>query len=248
MASEHVMARYDRQVMIDGFGVEGQERLKRASVAIAGAGGLGCVVAAYMAAAGLGKIRLIDHDRVEASNLNRQILHWEKDLGRLKVESAREKLESMNSEIEVEAVGDTITDDNAFGLVDGCDLIVDAMDNFPARFILNRVAVRRNLPLFHGAVSGFEGRATTIIPGRTPCLACLYHRIPEPGVFPVAGVAPAVIGSIQATEVMKYIVGIGELLTGRLLVYDGLSLKFMETEVKRSHGCPECRHLKEARA
>ena len=127
--------------------------------------------------------------------------------------------------------------------VEGYDLIVDAMDNFGARYILNKVAIDRDMPFFHGAVRGFEGRATTVVPGQTACLRCVYARAPQPEAAPVIGVAPAVIGSIQATEVIKYIVGIGELLTNRLLIYDGLSLEFMEMKLKRRPDCEECQHL-----
>ena len=242
------LQRYDRQMMIEGFGREGQERLRRAKVVVAGAGGLGSVISIYLAVAGVGKIRLIDHDRVELSNLNRQILYGDDDIGRGKVSSARQKIESLNPEVAVEAVSETITEGGAFELVDGCDLIVDAMDNFATRYILNKVAINRGIPFFHGAVRGFEGRATTIVPGRTACLRCLYRRVPSLGTTPVIGVAAAVIGSIQATEVIKYIVGIGELLTNRLLIYDGLGLECMELELKRHPDCEECRHIWEAQS
>ena len=240
------LQRYDRQMLIEGFGREGQERLRRAKVVVAGAGGLGCVISIYLAAAGVGKIRLVDHDRVEFTDLNRQILYTDKDVGRRKVDSAKERLESLNPEVTVEAVDQTITEDSVLELVGGYDLIVDAMDNFAARYILNKAAIDNDIPLFHGAIHGFEGRATTIIPGRTACLRCLYRRVPSLGTTPVIGVAAAVIGSIQATEVIKYIVGIGELLTNRLLIYDGLGLECMELELKRHPDCEECRHIREA--
>ena len=243
MTAGEELRRYERQVMIEGFGREGQERLRRAKVVVAGAGGLGSVVSIYLAVAGVGKIRLIDHDRVELGNLNRQILYGNRDIGRRKVDSAKEKLESLNPEVKVEIVSEAILEDNAFELVDDCDLIVDAMDNFAARYILNKVAINRNIPLFHGAVRGFEGRATTVVPGQTACLRCVYARAPQSEAVPIIGVAPAVIGSIQATEVIKYIVGIGELLANRLLVYDGLSLEFMEIKLKRRPDCEECQHL-----
>ena len=240
------LQRYDRQMLIEGFGREGQERLRRAKVVVAGAGGLGCVISIYLAAAGVGKIRLVDHDRVEFTDLNRQILYTDKDVGRRKVDSAKERLESLNPEVTVEAVDQTITEDSVLELVGGYDLIVDAMDNFAARYILNKAAIDNDIPLFHGAIHGFEGRATTIVPGRTACLRCLYRRVPSLGTTPVIGVTAAVIGSIQATEVIKYIVGIGELLTNRLLIYDGLGLECMELELKRHPDCEECRHIREA--
>ena len=232
--------RYDRQITISGFDRGGQEKLKKAVVLIAGAGGLGCAAATYLVAAGVGKIRIVDHDKVELSNLNRQILHWSDDIGRGKVQSAKEKLERLNPNIQVEAIEEVITEENVSEIVAGCYLIVDALDNFPTRFLLNRVALEKGIPLFHGAIYGFEGRAMTVIPGRTPCLKCLYRGIPPSERSPVIGVTPAVIGCIQATEVIKYIAGIGELLGGRLLIYDGLSLKFMEVEVKQNPACGEC--------
>ncbi len=234
------MERYDRQIMIEEVGEEGQKKLKESCVVIAGTGGLGSAVALYLVAAGIGMIRMIDHDRVALSNLNRQILHWEEDIGRRKVDSARTKLRHLNSAVEIEAVSEIITERNIPQLVEGCDVIVDAMDNLPTRYILNHCAIKKRIPFFHGAVNGFEGRAMTIIPGETACLRCM-HRGPAPEEkFPVIGVAPAVIGSIQATEVIKYLLGIGKLLTNRLLIYDGLQVTFNEFTVHRNPECDHC--------
>jgi len=244
MLSEYESQRYARQIGIAGFGEEGQRKLKNARVVIAGAGGLGSPIAIYLAAAGVGKIRLIDRDNVDLGNLNRQILYHEENIGHIKVDAARVKLESFNSTIEIEAVNKSIGKDNVFELLDGFDLIIDAVDNFPARRLLNSVAISREIPFFHGAIHGFEGTTTSIIPGLTPCLSCLYKQDPQQKAPPVVGVTPAVIGSIQATEVIKYIVGIGELLTGRLLIYDGLSLEFMELAIARDPDCQECKHLR----
>jgi len=234
------MGRYDRQLIIHGFGAEGQKKLRNASVAIAGAGGLGSVIAEYLAVAGIGCIRLVDSDSVEITNLNRQILHTENDIGRKKVDSAREKLESLNPEIVVETACEFIDERNAAALFDGCDMIVDALDNVPARFAINKASLHHSIPLFHGAISGLQGRATTLIPGETACLACLYRKIPAKTVTPVLGVTPAVIGSIQATEVIKYVTGLGNLLPTRILLYDGLSMTFTEVSVQRHPECPEC--------
>ena len=233
--------RYDRQIMIERFGEEGQGKLKRARVFVAGGGGLGSPSSIYLAAAGVGAIRIVDHGSVELSNLNRQVLHWDEDIGRRKVDSAAEKLKRLNREVEIEAIEETINENNVSQLVAGFDLIVDAMDNLPTRYLLNKAAVANNIPFFHGAIYGFEGRAMTIIPGKTACLWCLYRGglIPE-GKFPVIGVTPAVIGCIQATEVIKYILGIGKLLTNRLLIYDGLNLKFTELRVKKDPNCEHC--------
>ena len=220
--------RYDRQIMIREIGQEGQGKLKRSRVVIAGAGGLGSPIAIYLTAAGIGMVRIIDHDEVVLSNLNRQILHWEEDIGRKKVDSAVTKLRKLNSAVEIEAIAETIAEGNVSKLVEGFDVIVDAMDNLPTRYILNRCAIEKKIPFFHGAVNGFAGRAMTILPGETACLRCMYRGPVPQEKFPVIGVAPAVIGSIQATEVIKYLAGIGKLLTNRLLVYDGLKVAFSE--------------------
>ena len=232
--------RYDRQIMIGEIGQEGQEKLKRSRVVIAGTGGLGSPIAIYLTAAGIGMIRLIDHDQVALSNLNRQILHWEEDIGRKKVDSARTKLRNLNRAVEIEAIAETVTEGNVSKLVNGCDVIVDAMDNLPARYILNRCAIEKNIPFFHGAVNGFEGRVMTILPGKTACLRCMYRGPVPQEKFPVIGVAPAVIGVIQATEVIKYLLGIGKLLTNRLLIYDGLKVTFSEFTVNKNPDCDHC--------
>ena len=243
MLTENELTRYDRQIMMKGIGKDGQEKLKKARVFVAGAGGLGSPISIYLAVAGVGAIRLADHDTIELSNLNRQILHGDGDLGKRKVDSAIQKLQNMNKDITVEAVAEMITEESASKLVGDCDLIVDATDNLPTRYVLNRAAIEKSIPFFHGAVYGFEGRATTIIPGKTACLWCIYQGRITGGKFPVIGVAPAVIGCLQATEVIKYITGIGELLTDQLLIYDGLNLEFTKLEVKRDPHCQHCGHL-----
>jgi len=232
--------RYERQIMIGGFGEEGQRRLANASVFLAGAGGLGSPAAIYLAAAGVGRLRIVDRDKVELSNLNRQILHGEMDLGRKKAQSAKEKLNNLNHNVIIEDIAEEINEKNASELTDGCDLVVDALDNFQARYLLNKTALKKNIPFFHGGVYGFEGRAMTVIPGKSACLRCLYRKGAEHMKFPVIGVAPAVIGSIQAAEVIKYLVGIGKLLTDRLLVYDGLSSTFAEMKLKKNPDCEDC--------
>ncbi len=240
MLTPNERERYDRQIMIGEIGQKGQEKLKRSRVIIAGAGGLGSSIAIYLTAAGIGMIRMIDHDQVALSNLNRQILHWEEDIGRKKVDSARTKLRNLNSAVEIEAIAETITEGNISHFVDGCDVIVDAMDNLPGRYLLNRCAIEKNIPFSHGAVNGFEGRVMTILPGKTACLRCMYRGPVPQEKFPVIGVAPAVIGSIQATEVIKYLIGIGKLLTNRLLIYDGLKVTFNEFIIHRNPNCDHC--------
>jgi len=248
MLTTDELERYDRQIMIEGFGEEGQEKLKRAKVFIAGAGGLGSTIALYLTVAGVGLIRIVDHDRVELSNLNRQVLHWDEDIGKRKVNSALEKLKQLNAGVKIEAIEETINEVNVSQLVADSDLIVDAMDNLPTRYVLNKAALEMNIPFFHGAVYGFEGRAMTIIPNQTACLRCVYQgRITPQEKFPVIGVTPAVIGCIQATEVVKYIVGIGELLTNRLLIFDGLDMKFTEFKDKKDPNCEHCSPLERHR-
>jgi len=244
MLTREELERYERQIMLYGFGEEGQAKLKRAKVFVAGAGGLGSPVSIYLAAAGVGTIKIVDHDKVELSNLNRQVLHWDENIGMEKADSAVAKLKKINPGVKIEAIAETITEANISQLVADFDLIVDAMDNLPARYLLNKTALEKGIPFFHGAVYGFEGRAMTIIPGKTACLNCVYRgaTIPEEK-FPVIGVTPAVIGCIQATEVIKYIVGLGELLTNRLLTYDALEMTFVELKVKKDPNCEHCGNL-----
>lgn len=239
MLTNRELERYRRQVAL--FGEEVQERLGRASVAIVGAGGLGCPVALYLAAAGIGEIRLIDGDVVDRTNLNRQVLHGDRDVGRPKVESAAEKLRAQNPEVTVTATRATLDEENAALLASGADLIVDATDNFPVRYILNRVALAARVPLIHGAVRGFDGQATTIIPGRTACLECIFPVAPpEEDIVPVVGTTPGIIGLVQANEVIKYITGTGDLLAGRLLVWDGRTATMTTLPVERQEECSSC--------
>jgi len=238
MLSDTEKKRYSRQIRL--FGEDGQERLLRTSVFIAGAGGLGSVISLYMAAAGFGKIRICDCDAVELSNLNRQILHGSADVGRAKAKSAYETLTGINPEIEVEALLETISEENIDQLLQGCDIIMDAMDNFPVRYLLNRAALQRKIPLFHGAISGYQGQATTIIPGKTACLACIFPRAPPASVFPALGSTCGVIGSIQVTEAVKYVTGAGKLLENRLLFWDGLNGCLDEMACERNSSCREC--------
>jgi len=243
MLSSEELDRYDRQIMIPQIGEKGQEKLKKAKVFIAGAGGLGSPVSIYLTAAGVGHIRLVDHDKVDLTNLNRQVAHWTADVGRKKVESAQEKLNKLNPNVTVETMSVTIAEENASELMTGFDLIVDAMDNLPTRYLLNKTAIELGVPFVHGAVNGFQGRVMTVVPGKTACLRCLYRGPVPESKFPVIGVAPAVIACIQATEVIKYLVGIGDLLANRLLAYDGLNLKFTEFKVQRNPQCDHCANL-----
>jgi molybdopterin/thiamine biosynthesis adenylyltransferase len=222
------------------FGDEGQERLKKANIFIAGAGGLGSPVSLYLAVAGIGTITIVDMDTVDQTNLNRQILHFDRDIGRKKTTSAKEKLREINPDITVHAIDVKIDETNAADLVGKADGIVDAMDNYPTRYLLNEVAIAKEIPLFHGGIRGFYGQATTIIPGTTPCLKCFFPKAPPVEIFPVVGVTPGLIGMVQATEVLKYLLGIGELLTGRLFIWDGMQAQAEEICVERNPACEAC--------
>lgn len=233
--------RYLRQIIIPGFGEAGQRKLRSAEVVLAGLGGLGSAVAPYLVAAGIGRLTIIDDQQVELSNLNRQLLHWERDIGRLKAESAYEKLQALNPQVEIQAIAITITHHNARCLVQDADVVVDGMDNFPTRFVLNKACVQTGKPFVHGAVQGLAGQITTIVPGKGPCLKCVIPQVRKrKAIFPVLGAAPGVIGCLEAMETIKLITGIGEPLVGRVLFFDGLCMRFCEIEVRRNPTCPVC--------
>ncbi|MFA6362963.1 ThiF family adenylyltransferase [Methanoregula sp.] len=238
MLSKRERERYKRQMML--FGDEGQERLKKANIFIAGAGGLGSPVSIYLAVAGVGTLTVVDKDVVELTNLNRQILHYDRDIGKKKVASAEEKLRAINPDITVKVIDTTIDELNCARLVGRADGIVDAMDNYPTRYLLNDIALQKNIPLFHGAIRGFYGQATTIIPGKTACLRCIFPSAPPKEVFPVVGVTPGFIGMIQVNEVLKYLLGTGELLANRLLIWDGMTAHAEEISVVRNPACMSC--------
>lgn len=238
MLSERERERYRRQTML--FGEEGQERLKKAHIFIAGAGGLGSPVSLYLAVAGIGTITIADMDVVDQTNLNRQILHTDRDIGKKKTVSAEEKLTAINPDITIHAIDTRIDESNAARLIGNADGIVDAMDNYPARYLLNTIAIHNTIPLFHGAIRGFYGQATTIIPGKTPCLKCIFPKAPPKEVFPVVGVTAGVIGTVQATDVIKFILGSGDLLTNRLFIWDGLAGRADEIHAERMACCPAC--------
>lgn len=238
MITDEEQNRYHRQILM--LGESGQERLKESRVLIAGAGGLGTVVSTYLAAAGVGILRIVDCDVVEQSNFNRQILHWSCDLGRPKTASVAEKLAALNPLIRVEEMSRRIDDTNIDAMTETCDLIIDAMDNFPTRYLLNRAALRKGIPFIHGAVRGLFGQATTVLPGKTPCLRCIFPGTPPPEVFPIIGATCGVIGSVEATEAIKLITGRGEPLAGRLFIWDGMALSADSVTIERNPACPDC--------
>lgn len=235
------MERYGRQLGIKGFGEASQRKLEGAKVVVAGVGGLGSAASVYLAAAGVGRIILVDSERVEPSNLNRQILHWEGDIGRPKVESASRKLLGLNPEINVETAEIRLTRENAEEVVREADVVVDALDSYRARFALNEACVGQGVPMVHGAVEGLSGQVTTVMPGRGPCLRCAIPREPaERGSVPILGATAGIIGSIQAMEAIKIMAGIGSPLVGRMLIFSGRDMRFEEMRVNRNPKCPAC--------
>lgn len=240
------IVRYSRQIILREVGGKGQKKLMRSSVLIVGAGGLGSPASLYLTAAGIGKIGIIDSDRVDLSNLQRQILHTNDDIDRPKIESAKEKLQKVNPEVKVITYNERLTAENALDIVGDWDFVLDGSDNFPTKFLINDACVLKRVPFSHGGVLRFVGMTTTILPGKGPCYRCLTPEAPPPGMIPtceeagVLGAVPGVIGAIQATEAIKYLLGSGELLVGRILFFDALEMRFEEFELKRSPNCPAC--------
>jgi len=239
--SAEEMQRYSRQMIIPAIGRTGQERLKKARVCIAGAGGLGSVSAYYLAAAGVGRIRIVDCDRVELSNLNRQILHFTDDVGEPKVLSAMDKLERLNPHCRVEAIQTNIHEGNVFEVIGDCQVIIDALDNIRTRRALNLASVRSQIPLIYGGVEAFSGMVSTFISGKTPCFECLFsHICEEEKTKGVLGVLPALIGSIQALEAIRIILGDPPGLAGTLLYFSGTNMSFQNIAVEKNPLCPVC--------
>ena len=246
LLSEDDMQRYSRHIILPEVGEKGQQRLLKGRVLLVGAGGLGCPTALYLAAAGVGKIGLVDADVVDKSNLQRQVLFGESDVGRPKVEAARDRLQDLNSGVDVVAHYELLTSHNVFDVMDGYDIIVNGCDNFPTRYLVNDAAVMQSKPVVDGSIFRFEGQATVYVPGGGPCYRCLYPEPPPPGEVPscaeggVLGVLPGIVGVMQATEVVKLILGEGKPLVGRVLLYDAMEMKFRELKLRRDTGCPVC--------
>lgn len=230
--------RFLRQILL--IGEEGQEKLKNARIVIAGVGGLGSAIATYLAAAGVGYIRIVDEDIVENSNLNRQTLYHEQDIGACKVKAAEKTIRALGKDIEVDAICRHIDEKNVRELVHGTDLILDGMDNFSARYILNSASLDENIPFIHGAVNGFYGQVTTILPGITSCLRCIVPTSPTWESNPIIGVTCGVIGCIEATEAIKYLTNTGEILKNRLLLWDGLRGEAESLQIMKYPDCIDC--------
>ena len=244
--SEEQIKRYSRHILLPEVGGKGQKKISEGKVLIIGTGGLGSPVAFYLAAAGVGTIGLIDDDVVDLSNLQRQILHSTKDIGRPKVESGKETLNDLNPEVNVITYGYRLNKDNILDIIKDYDIIVDGTDNFTTRYLTNDACVMTGKPFVHGGILKFVGQVFTIKPGEGPCFRCIFREPPPAGAVPncaeagVLGVIAGTIGVIQATEVLKYILGLGDLLVGRLLNYDALSMKFREIKLSKNPDCPCC--------
>ncbi|HXV18884.1 MAG TPA: molybdopterin-synthase adenylyltransferase MoeB [Candidatus Omnitrophota bacterium] len=238
--------RYSRHLIMPEVGVEGQEKLKAAKVLLIGTGGLGSPAALYLAAAGVGTLGLIDFDVVDFSNLQRQIIHSTESVGRPKVESAVERIGQINPNVKVIAFNEMLTKDNIMRIAKDFDIVLDGTDNFQTRYLVNDACVFMKKPFVYGSIFRFEGQSTVFYPGKGPCYRCLFAEPPPPGMVPscaeggVLGILPGIIGVVQATEVVKLILGKGELLIGRLLLYDALAMKFREVKFRQNPKCPVC--------
>jgi adenylyltransferase/sulfurtransferase len=246
MLSQGEYQRYARQIVLPEVGEAGQARLGAASVLIVGAGGLGSPAAMYLAAAGVGRIGLVDFDTVDPSNLHRQLIHATGDIGRPKVESARDRLAGINPHVKVETHAVALTSANALEIIAGHDLVIDASDNFPTRYLVNDACVLTGVPLVYGSVERFEGQVAVFATPGGPCYRCLFREPPPPGLVPtcaeagVFGVLPGLVGTLQATEAIKHIVGIGDTLAGHLLVVDSRRMRFRTIELRPDPDCPVC--------
>ena len=244
--SREEITRYSRHLILPEVGMDGQKKLKQASILLVGTGGLGAPLGLYLAAAGVGKLGLVDFDYVDESNLQRQIIHGTKDVGRLKLESARNRISDINPNVRLELYETALSSENAMEICRDYDIIIDGTDNFPTRYLVNDVCVLLDKPNVYGSIFRFEGQASLFYAKEGPCYRCLYPEPPPPGLVPscaeggVLGVLPGIIGTIQATEAIKLIIGHGETLIGRLVLYDALNMRFRELKLRKDPNCPIC--------
>ncbi len=244
--SNEEIARYSRHLIMPEVALDGQKKLKQAKVLTVGTGGLGSPLALYLAAAGVGTLGVVDFDVVDESNLQRQIIHGTSDVGRPKMESARDRITDMNPNVHVEAYEEALTSENALDIFKDYDVIVDGTDNFPTRYLVNDACVLLGKPNVYGSIFRFEGQASVFYAKEGPCYRCLYPEPPPPGLVPscaeggVLGILPGAIGTIQATETVKLILGIGDPLIGRLLLYDALGMSFRQMKLRKDPNCPVC--------
>ena len=244
--SNEEIARYSRHLILPEVGMEGQLRLKQAKVVLIGAGGLGAPLGLYLAAAGVGRIGLVDFDVVDASNLQRQVIHGTRDLGRKKLDSAADRMRDINPNVSIDKFDTGLSSENALDILKDYDVVIDGTDNFPTRYLVNDACVLLKKPNVYGSIFRFEGQATVFAYEDGPCYRCLYPEPPPPGMVPscaeggVLGILPGLIGLIQATEAVKIILGMGDTLKNRLLLYDALAMRFRELKLRRDRNCPVC--------
>ncbi|MGN1256329.1 MAG: HesA/MoeB/ThiF family protein [Bacteroidaceae bacterium] len=243
--TDEQVERYSRHILLKDVGVEGQEKIMNARVLVVGAGGLGPPVSLYLAAAGIGTIGIIDADSVDLSNLQRQVIHFTKDVGVPKVESAREKIQAINPDVQVKTYREYLDSSNALDIIREYDFVVDGTDNFPVKFLINDSCVMAHKPFSHGGILRFKGQTFTHLPG-TACYRCMFKEPPPAGAVPtcsqagVLGAIAGMLGTIQAAETLKYFTGVGELLTDRLLTFDAKTMQFRTIPVRRQTSCPIC--------
>ena len=242
--SNDEILRYSRHLIMPEVGMEGQLKLKEAKVLMIGTGGLGAPLGLYLAAAGIGKIGMVDFDIVDMTNLQRQVIHGTADIGRPKLDSAADRMSDINPYVEIEKYNTRLSSDNALDIIKDYDIVVDGTDNFPTRYLVNDACILLGKPNAYGSIFRFEGQATVFGYQDGPCYRCLYPEPPPPGLVPscaeggVLGILPALVGSIQATETVKIILGKGETLSGRLVLYDALNMKFRELKLRKNPDCP----------
>jgi molybdopterin/thiamine biosynthesis adenylyltransferase len=244
--TEQQIERYSRHIILEHVGGAGQEKLLSSKVLIVGAGGLGAPAALYLAAAGIGTIGIIDSDNVDLTNLQRQIIHYTADVGREKVKSARAKIQAINPDVTVRTYQTRVSAENISEIIRQYDFVMDGTDNFPAKFLINDACYFEKVPFSHAGILRFDGQLITVLPGDTACYRCIFNSPPPADVVPscsqagVLGVLAGVIGSLQATEAMKYLLGIGDLLTNVLLAYNALTMEFRKVRLNRNPNCPLC--------
>ncbi|PCJ60920.1 MAG: adenylyltransferase [Planctomycetota bacterium] len=244
--TEDQLERYSRHILLQDVGVEGQEKIMDAKVFIVGAGGLGAPVALYLAAAGVGKIGIADFDVVDLSNLQRQVIHFTDDVGKLKIDSAAEKMRAINPNIEVDAINEMVVAANIRDLIKGYDFVLDGTDNFSAKFLINDACVMEGIPYSHGGILRFDGQTMTIKPKETACYRCVFKQPPPANAVPtcsqagVLGAIAGMLGTMQAAECLKFITGAGDLLTNKLLSFNAKTMDFRKVNIKRNPNCAVC--------